>query len=156
MNTAKQIFIGILFLNLALVSCKSQQVVLASTKNINTDTITKLPIMTFETKTHDFGDVILEQSPEFIYKFTNTGNANLDIEIVTACDCTALDWSRGTIAPGQLGFIKATFLTKKSEEEDRNKLLKKYIDIILKQTTPKNNYPIVETLDFTIHVKSEK
>ncbi len=154
MNVTKKIFTGILFLTVALVSCKSQQTIIAPTKNIKSDTVVKLPIMTFETKTHDFGNATLEQSPEFIYKFTNTGNANLDIEIVTACDCTALDWSRGTIAPGKSGFIKATFLTKKSEEEDRNKALKKYIDIILKQTTPKNNYPIVETLDFTIHVKS--
>lgn len=156
MNGTKKLFTGILFLSVALASCKSQQTVVASTKNIKTDSAALLPVMTFETKTHDFGNVTLDQSPEFIYKFTNTGNANLDIEIVTACDCTALDWTRGTIAPGKSGFIKATFLTKKSEEEDRNKVLKKYIDIILKQTTPKNNYPIVETLDFTIHIKTEK
>ncbi len=148
----KRLFIGILIFNLALISCKTPADVIATTKSVKRDSVAKIPVMAFETKSHDFGNVTLEQSPEFIYKFKNTGNANLDIEIVTACDCTSLDWSRGTIAPGQSGYIKATFLTKKSEVEDRNKALKKYIDIILKQTTPKNNYPIVETLDFTIHI----
>ena len=153
MTTVKLLFGGILFFNVVLqISCKTQQSAVTTIKSVKTDTIPKIPIMAFETKSHDFGTVTLEQSPEFIYKFKNTGNANLDIEIVTACDCTSLDWSRGTIAPGQSGFIKAMFLTKKSEVEDRNKALKKYIDIILKQTTPKNNYPIVETLDFTIHI----
>ncbi len=152
MNLLKKKFVGIVCICVTLAACKTQQTAVIVTKTTKTDTIAKIPVMTFETKTHDFGNATLEQSPEFVYKFKNTGNTNLDIDIVTACDCTALDWSRGTIAPGQSGFIKATFLTKKSEVEDRNKALKKYIDIILKQTTPKNNYPIVETLDFTIFV----
>ena len=111
-----------------------------------------MPVMTFGKKTTDFGKVKTGDMPAFTYEFTNTGNAPLDIEICTGCECTEIDWTRTTVQPGQKGFVKAVFNTKKAEPEDHKKQLKKYIDIILKQSHPKTTYPLVESLQFDVFI----
>ena len=120
-----------------------------------TDTLTQdlpnvanMPIMTFDKKTVSLGQLKTGDKPEVMYNFTNTGDTDLDILIVSGCDCTELDWTRKTVKPGETGFIKAIFYTEEIENEDHKKQLKKPIDIILKQNHPSNNYPIVETVNF--------
>ena len=107
-----------------------------------------MPIMTFDKKTINFGQLKTGDKPEVVYNFINTGDKDLDILIVSGCDCTELDWTRTTVKPGEKGFIKAIFHTDETEEEDHKRQLKKPIDIILKQNHPANDYPIVEVLDF--------
>lgn len=47
------------------------------------------------------------------YSFTNTGDAPLTIEHVKpSCGCTAADYSKEAIAPGESGFVKATYNAK--------------------------------------------
>ena len=111
-----------------------------------------IPVMSFDTKVYDFGNIKMGDNPEHIYKFKNTGIKNLNIDIVSACDCTELDWTKSTVPPGGTGFVKAIFHTLRTEPEDRKKLLKKTIDIVLKEQTPKNGYPIVESVTFTTFV----
>jgi hypothetical protein len=107
-----------------------------------------MPVMNFEQKHHVFGNIKTGDKPEFTYNFKNTGNAPLDIDVVSGCDCTELDWTRHTVQPGESGFIKAVYNSNKAEKDDHKKPLKKYIDIMLKQTHPKNGYPLVESLSF--------
>lgn len=112
----------------------------------------KMPVMTFASKFADFGKVKTGEMPEMTYEFTNTGNMPLDIEICTGCECTEIDWTRTTVQPGQKGFVKAVFNTVKAEKDDHKKQLTKYVDIIMKQTHPKNGYPLVESVKFDVFI----
>jgi Protein of unknown function (DUF1573) len=111
-----------------------------------------MPVMKFEAKNYEFGKIKMGDKPEFTYKFKNTGNAPLDIEIVSGCDCTELDWTRSTVQPGESGYVKAVYNSNKAEKDDHKKQLKKYIDIVLKQTHPSNGYPLVESLTFNVFI----
>jgi Protein of unknown function (DUF1573) len=111
-----------------------------------------IPVMTFDKKLVDFGKIKMGETPSTVYTFTNTGDAPLDIDIVTGCDCTELDWTRSTVAPGEKGFISAKYNSNKAEEEDHKKQLEKFVDIILKQTHPSNGYPLVESLKFKVFI----
>jgi hypothetical protein len=110
------------------------------------------PIMTFPLKYVNFGKIKTGDKPSQIFEFTNTGNADLDIDIVSGCDCTELDWTRSTVKPGQKGYVKAIFNTVKAEKEDHKKALTKYVDIVLKQTNPKNNAPWSESVKFDVFI----
>ena len=108
--------------------------------------------MTFDKKLHDFGNIKMGDKPSVTYTFTNTGNAPLDIDIVSGCDCTQLDWTRTTVQPGEKGEVKAIYNSNRAEVDDHKKRLDKYIDIILKQVSPPNGYPIVESLKFNVFI----
>jgi Protein of unknown function (DUF1573) len=110
------------------------------------------PIMTFSTKYVNFGKIKTGDKPSQTFEFTNTGNADLDIDLVSGCDCTELDWTRSTVKPGQKGFVKAIFNTVKAEKEDHKKPLTKYVTIILKQNNPKNNAPINDEVKFDVFI----
>ena len=111
-----------------------------------------MPVMTFDKKTIDFGKIKTGDRPEVTYNFTNTGNAPLDIDIVSGCDCTELDWTRTTVQPGGKGFVKAVFNSKKAEEEDHKKQLKKYVDIVLKQMHPKSGNVLSASVTFEVFI----
>ncbi len=113
----------------------------------------QLPVMTFDTKFHDFGTIKKgEITPIFVYNFTNTGNAPLDIAQVTGCDCSEFDWTRTTVAPNEKGFISVKYNSNKTESEEFRKKLDKYLDIVLKQTHPKTGYVLVESVKFNVFV----
>jgi hypothetical protein len=69
------------------------------------------PAIQFENTTYDFGNIKEEGgkvSGKFI--FTNTGNQDLLITTVKAsCGCTAADYTKTAVAPGEKGFIEATY-----------------------------------------------
>jgi hypothetical protein len=111
-----------------------------------------MPIMTFDKKLVDFGKIKMGDTPSTVYNFTNTGDAPLDIEIITGCDCTELDWTRSTVGVGEKGFISAKYNSNKAEEDDHKKQLEKFVDIILKQKHPSNGYPLVESLKFKVFI----
>jgi hypothetical protein len=111
-----------------------------------------IPAFKFDKKTIDFGKIKTGERPTVTYNFTNTGNAPLDIDIVSGCDCTDLDWTRTTVQPGEKGFVKATFKSDKAEPEDHKKQLKKYVDIVLKQIHPKSGGPINDSLTFDVFI----
>lgn len=111
-----------------------------------------MPVMTFDKKAVDFGKIKTGDRPEVTYNFTNTGNAPLDIDIVSGCDCTELDWTRTTVQPGGKGFVKAIFNSKKAEEEDHKKQLKKYVDIVLKQMHPKSGNVLNASVTFDVFI----
>jgi hypothetical protein len=111
-----------------------------------------IPVMAFDNKTFDFGKIKTGEKPTHIFNFTNTGTLPLDISVVSACECTELEYTEKTVKPGEKGFIKATFNTLKAEPEDHKKPLKKDITIVLKQTHPKSGYPLVEELKFDVFI----
>ena len=69
------------------------------------------PVITFEKKIHDFGDISQGDKVEETFRFTNTGNEPLIItNVQVTCGCTVpKGWPRDPIAPGQKGELTIAF-----------------------------------------------
>jgi hypothetical protein len=69
------------------------------------------PVITFEKKTHDFGDIVAGDKVEYTFHFANTGNEPLIItNVQVTCGCTLTKgWPREPIAPGGKGEITVSF-----------------------------------------------
>jgi Protein of unknown function (DUF1573) len=135
-----------------LVNKKKQATVPVAANKATTPVGESKPIITFSTKYVNFGKIKTGDKPSQTFEFTNTGNADLDIDIVSGCDCTELDWTRSTVKPGQKGFVKAIFNTVKAEKDDHKKPLTKYVDVVLKQVNAKNNAPWAESVKFDVFI----
>ncbi|MBN2745096.1 MAG: DUF1573 domain-containing protein [Bacteroidales bacterium] len=68
----------------------------------------------FDKETHDYGTLEEEMGKaEATFHFTNVGDGDLKIvNVKTSCGCTASDYSKNVIKPGEKGFVKATYFTK--------------------------------------------
>lgn len=68
------------------------------------------PQLAFEETEHDFGDITQGEVVEHVFKFKNTGNSALIINnVLTTCGCTAPEWPKAPVAPGDEGEIKVRF-----------------------------------------------
>lgn len=67
----------------------------------------------FDKMTHDYGDLKMEIGrADATFTFTNVGDGDLKIvNVKTSCGCTASDYSKNVIKPGEQGFVKATYST---------------------------------------------
>lgn len=73
----------------------------------------KQPIITFTKTEFDFGKILQGEVVSYTFHFTNTGNVPLLITSVEkSCGCTASDYPRQPIAPGEGGDIKITYDSK--------------------------------------------
>ena len=64
----------------------------------------------FEKTTHNFGKIPQGIPATYQFSFTNNQNEPIMIEGVTAsCGCTAPDWTKSPILPGQKGFVSAKY-----------------------------------------------
>jgi hypothetical protein len=80
----------------------------------NPASITKSgPQIKFDNIIHDFGIIPYMGNGSHIYIITNTGTEPLIIvNCVKGCGCTAVDWTKDPILPGNKGMVKATYNTK--------------------------------------------
>lgn len=103
------------------------------------ETNTSGPVMSFEEDKHDFGDIFQGDKVEHVFEFENTGNEPLIItNVQTTCGCTAPEWPRDPIAPGQSGKIKVVFnSTGKIGRQN------KVITVVSNATSPLNRVTIV-------------
>ncbi len=117
--------------------------------------VAKFAEMTFENgvETFDFGRIRAGERPQHTFLFTNTGNEDLEIELVSACDCTIVEHTKSKISPGATGYLQATFDSNHVLPEGANRLTEKDITIILKNVNPKSGYQIVKTLSFKAFVE---
>ena len=69
------------------------------------------PVIQFENTTIDFGTIKEDGGKASRkFEFTNTGNQDLLLTSVKpGCGCTAADYTKTPVAPGQKGFIQATY-----------------------------------------------
>ncbi len=102
-----------------------------------------VPIMQFDKRIIDFGEVKKGEKRIHTYKFTNVGDTILKIDAVDHCDCTTAEYPRRVISPGQSAEIKITFDSKDKEESETIS-----INILLEQVDPENNIPIIEELQY--------
>ena len=69
--------------------------------------------MQFDQLIYDFDTVAVGSVVNRRYQFRNTGQVNLIIHSVrSTCGCTATQWPKGTIMPGDTSSILVTFDTK--------------------------------------------
>jgi hypothetical protein len=67
-------------------------------------------VMTFKESEFDFGTIKQGEVVEHTFTFTNTGKTPLVIENASAsCGCTAPDWTKTPVAPGEKGEVKVRF-----------------------------------------------
>jgi hypothetical protein len=102
----------------------------------------KLPVITFETVTYDFGKVIQGERLSYTFKFKNTGHSNLIISYVdSSCGCTTSSPPKEPIKPGDSGEIKVTFDSKTKSGEVTNQV-----------SVTSNTYPINTILTIKANV----
>lgn len=110
--------------------------------------ITKgVPIMSFKEREVNFGTVKKGDTRHHVYEFTNQGDTDLEIEIISACDCTTLDWTRSPVKPGGKGMIDVTF---DSKDKDGGETID--IDIILMNMEPGTDMPIIERVTYEFEI----
>lgn len=60
--------------------------------------------------THDFGDVVRNESVTTTFEFRNTGSEPLLIDNVrTSCGCTVPDWDKAVVPPNATGRISVEY-----------------------------------------------
>jgi hypothetical protein len=75
------------------------------------------------------------------FAFTNIGQQELEIELVSTCDCIIAEWQASAISPGKTSYITIEF---QSVKEDFGPF-RKSVDLIFKNTD-EEGYPLVKQL----------
>lgn len=96
------------------------------------------PVMTFEETKFEFGDIHQGDKVEHVFAFENTGNEPLIItNVQVTCGCTASDWPKDPIAPGQESSITISF-----NSAGKLGMQNKVITIVSNATNPNNRLTI--------------
>ena len=111
---------------------------------------TGLDMMKFENETYNLGPINKGEKREFSYTFTNVGKEDIQIDLVSGCVCTTLDWTRLPIKPSGTGTIEVIFDS--SEKEDSESV---DIDIYLKNINPKTGHPMLKIVDYSFQLVKE-
>ncbi len=98
--------------------------------------------VSWDKKLVELGSVKKGEKRTMFFEFTNPGMENVQIEAVSACDCTTVDYPRGVIAPGQKGRLDVIF---DSKEKDESETID--IDIIFKNVDAAGN-PKIERVSY--------
>lgn len=82
--------------------------------------------ITFAEKSHDFGDIQQGNLVTYKFSFQNTGTEPLMIlQVQTTCGCTAPEWPKKPIPPGESGEIVVNFNSSKKVGR-QNKIITVY------------------------------
>ena len=101
------------------------------------------PVLSFEEKEHDFGELKEGEKVSYTYHFTNTGNASLIISsVVPGCGCTVADFTRTPVPPQKEGKVTITFDTK-----DKQGMVRKSVRV------QANTYPAETVLFLTANIE---
>lgn len=122
-----------LMLGIILLSCgnsKEKTIGVESISNpvtadgVDKQKANKMPVLQFESVTHNFGKVIQGERLSYSFKFKNTGHSNLIISYVeSSCGCTTSTPPKEPIKPGDSGEIKVTFDSRTKSGEVSNQVL---------------------------------
>lgn len=103
----KKIVLSIFVLAIATVTY-AQELVAANTKQATSDPDNA--IFNWSETSFDFGKIKHNVPVTHEFTFVNKGNTPLVISSVQAsCGCTVAEYSKEPVAPGQRGFVKATY-----------------------------------------------
>jgi hypothetical protein len=136
---------GIILL-LALISiagCKSGE-----KKGLSTAIIGQEPVMSFDQKVHDFGEITEGEVVSWSFDFTNTGKGDLLIaDAHASCGCTIPDYPKDVIHPGDKGTIKVKFNSEGKAREGK---------VVKTVTIEANTNPKINTIEIRATVNKEK
>ncbi|QSE99083.1 DUF1573 domain-containing protein [Fulvivirga lutea] len=97
------------------------------------------PEITFQEEQFDFGDIHQGDKVEHVFAFENTGTEPLIItNVQTTCGCTAPNWPRDPVAPGQSSEIKVVFNSTGKMGRQH-----KVITVVSNATTPTSKVAII-------------
>lgn len=131
----KNIFILLIISAFALCSCRQKTAEEGdfkvsdvhcpqTAKGLSKKESDKLPVISFETKNYDFGDVVQGERLTYAFKFKNTGKSNLIIYSSEAtCGCTTSTPPKAPIRPGESGEITVTFDSKNQKGKVTKRIL---------------------------------
>jgi len=71
--------------------------------------------LVFDSSSYHFGQIKQGEILDREVHFTNKGPGDLYIDLISACECTSLDWSRLPIKPGARSVIKINYNSKDKE-----------------------------------------
>jgi hypothetical protein len=147
---------------IGLASCKDKTAMDTGTGKISPDVVNNpatadpakaneeknMPVFSFESDNHEFGEIVQGEKVSYSFKFKNTGNAPLVISTATAsCGCTVPEYSKTPVQPGEEGFINVTF-----DSGGKSGMVSKTVTVIA-NTTPNTK---VLTISADIQVPKEK
>lgn len=113
------------------------------------------PVLSFEKKIHDFGDIKEGDGViSYVFEFTNNGAQPLVVHNVRAsCGCTTPDWTRQPVMPGGKGTVKVAFdpanrpgnfnksITVSSNSETATEVLRVVGNVLQRDKTIEDIYP---------------
>lgn len=101
------------------------------------------PDMTFDKDFVELGEVKKGEKRTLFYDLTNTGDEALEIELISACDCTKTTYPHKPIQPGETIRIDVIFdSSDKDESEDID------IDIFFTNMDPEVDAPLIRTVKY--------
>jgi len=103
--------------------------------------------ITWDKKMVDLGTVKKGEKRTLFFELTNTSGADIQIDIVDACECTKVEFPRGVIKPGGKGRLDATF---DSTEKDAPETIG--INVVFKQTDAAGN-PRIEMVEYKFEIE---
>jgi hypothetical protein len=119
-----------------------------ATANTTGDNPQAVPVFTFETDNHEFGEIIQGERVSYAFKFKNTGEAPLVISNASAsCGCTVPEYTKSPVEPGEEGFINVTF-----DSAGKSGMVSKTVTLIA-NTTPNTK---ILTISADIQTPKEK
>lgn len=121
--------------------------IILSTGAMHAQKTVKAVDMSFDKKRVELGKVKKGEKRTFQYTFTNTGSEVIEIDVVSGCDCTTTDWTRGPIKPGKTGVVDVTF---DSAEKDKSEVVD--VDVYLKNINPRNDANYLFVIDYTFEL----
>ena len=101
-------------------------------------------ILQWDDTHHDLGEIKKGEIRNTEFYFTNSGSEDIVIELVSACECSTLDWTRGPIQPGEKGIIEVIFDSSKKEDSETID-----VDIYLENRDPISGDGLFETVTFS-------
>lgn len=107
--------LSIFLLAITMIACGEKNAESSSQETVNSEVSTtgpNAPIakFQFEEKEFDFGEITEGDKVTHIFKYKNVGEVPLTITNVrTTCGCTAPDWVREPLAPGETADLTVTF-----------------------------------------------
>ncbi|MEL6668534.1 MAG: OmpA family protein [Bacteroidota bacterium] len=112
------------------------------------ENLEELPLLIFNQRMIELGDVTKGDSREMVFTFRNEGKVPAKIMLIQACECTTVDHDNTRVyQPQEGGEIRAIFdSTEKNESETIS------IDIFLEQTDSRGA-PVMEELRYSYELK---
>ena len=109
--------------------------------------VSGLPILEFDRREVNLGDVPHGETREFSVTFTNNGPAPAKVMLIQACECTTIEHNNSKVyQPGESGTLEVRFDSTEKEEDETIT-----IDVFLEQDDHKG-VPILEMVEYTYHL----